>query len=68
MICGEEVAVCEVLHNLWMQEKLVKMTSDYRMDMANKRGRPVQHEQGGDSCWVIVGAFDVLMIGCVHLD
>jgi hypothetical protein len=44
------------------------MTSDYRMDMANKRGRPVQHEQGGDSCWVIVGAFDVLMIGCVHLD
>jgi hypothetical protein len=28
-----------------LKEKLVKMTSDYRMDMANKRGRPVQHEQ-----------------------
>lgn len=31
-----------------MQEKLLKMTSEHRLEMASKRGRPTQLEQGRD--------------------
>jgi hypothetical protein len=36
-----------------MQEKLLKMTSEHRMEMASKRGRPTQLEQGRDGGGVV---------------
>lgn len=43
--------------DLWMQEKLLKMTSEHRLEMASKRGRPTQLEQGrygGGVVWEIL--------------
>lgn len=40
-----------------MQEKLLKMTSEHRLEMASKRGRPTQLEQGrygGGVVWEIL--------------
>jgi hypothetical protein len=33
--------------SIWSQERLLRMTSDHRADMASKRGRFNQHDQGG---------------------
>lgn len=44
-----------------MQEKLLKMTSEHRTEMASKRGRPAQLEQGGD----LVGLWGT---GCTNVE
>lgn len=38
---------------MWSQERLLRMTSEHRADIASKRGRSNQHDQGGGIrfCW-----------------